>query len=92
MSLRYCKKELSYEVYVLHADKHESLLQVDSIIFDGFGQAYPNYLGKFAISLWHLKKEVRSEVRDLTALAGLNIALAIYYTSSVFPLLTLSLP
>ena len=31
------------------ADKHESLLEVDSIIFDWFGQAYPNYLGKFAI-------------------------------------------
>ena len=31
--------------------KHESLLQVDTIIFDGFGQAYPKYLGKFAISL-----------------------------------------
>ena len=31
--------------------KHESLLQVDTIIFDGFGQACPKYLGKFAISL-----------------------------------------
>ena len=31
-----------YEVDVLNADKHESLLQVDSIIFDGFGQACPN--------------------------------------------------
>ena len=51
VSLQYLKKELSYEVDVLHADKHESLLQVDSIIFDGFGQAYPNYPGKFAISL-----------------------------------------
>ena len=28
MFLQYLKKELSYEVDILHADKHESLLQV----------------------------------------------------------------
>ena len=39
MSLQYFKRELSYEVYVLHADKHEILLQINSVIFDGFGQA-----------------------------------------------------
>ena len=66
-------------------------LQVDSIIFDGFDEACPKYMGKFAISLWHLKKEVRNEVRDLTALAGLNTVLAIYYTSMVLPQLTLFL-
>ena len=32
MSLQYLKKELIYEVDVFHADKHESLLHVDSII------------------------------------------------------------
>ena len=48
-SLQYLKKELSYEVDVVHANKHESLLQVDSIIFDGFGQACPKYLVKFAM-------------------------------------------
>ena len=51
MSLQYLKKELSYRVDAVHADEHENLLQVDSIIFDGFNQACPNYLGKFAISL-----------------------------------------
>ena len=39
VSLQYLKRELSYEVDVLHVDKPESLLQVDTIIFDGFGQA-----------------------------------------------------
>ena len=34
--MQYLKKEFSYEVGVLHADKHESLLQVDSIITDTF--------------------------------------------------------
>ena len=45
------KKVLRYEVDILHADKHESLLQVDNIIFEWFGQAYPNYMGKFAIEM-----------------------------------------
>ena len=61
MPVQYLKKELSYEVDVLNADTHENLSQVDIIIFDGFGQACPNYLGKFSIPLWHLKKEVRNE-------------------------------
>ena len=51
MSLSYLKEELSYEVDVLHAGKHKSILQVDSIIFDGFGQACLKYPGKFAVSL-----------------------------------------
>ena len=51
VSLQYLKKELSSKVDVLHTDKHESILQVDSIIFDGFGQAYPRYPDKFVISL-----------------------------------------
>ena len=51
MSLQCLKKELSYEVDVLHSDKYKCLLQVETIIFDGVGQACPNYPGKFAISL-----------------------------------------
>ena len=43
------KKELSFEVDVLNADKHES--EVDSISFGGFGQACPNNPDKFAMSL-----------------------------------------
>ena len=43
------------------------------------------------ISLWHLKKEVKNEVRNLTALPASNTALTIYYVSRVFPPLTLSL-
>ena len=41
----------------LHADKHESLLQVNSIIFDGFGQTCPNYTVKFAIYSDLLRKK-----------------------------------
>ena len=68
--LQFLKNELSYEAGVLHADRHESLLQVDNIIFDGSGQKGPKYSAKFAMSLCHLKKEVRNEVSDLTALTG----------------------
>ena len=50
---------MSYEDDVLHADK-QSPSQVDSIIFDDFGQACPSYPGKFAISLCHQKKEGRN--------------------------------
>ena len=35
VSLQYLKKELSDEVDFLHADKHESLLQIDSMISMG---------------------------------------------------------
>ena len=61
MSLHYLKEELSYEVDALHADKHESFLQVDSMIFDGFDQACQNYPVKFAVTLRHLNKGVINE-------------------------------
>ena len=60
MSLQDFKKELGYKVDVLHANKHESLLQVDSIILSEVYQVCTEYSGKFAISLWHLKEEVRN--------------------------------
>ena len=54
------KKKLSHEVEILHADENEneseSLLQVDTIIFDGVGQACPKHLDKFRMSLYHLKR------------------------------------
>ena len=47
---------------------------------------------KFAISLWHLKKEVRNEIRDLTALVDANATLTHCYTSNVLSPLMLFLP
>ena len=61
--LQYVKKEVSDKVDYLHADKHESFLQIDTIIFDGDGQAFP----KFPKSLQYLKKEVSDEVDFLHA-------------------------
>ena len=49
--LQYLNEKLSYEVDVLHADKHRSVLQVDTNILMGVVQPYPKYPGKFAMSL-----------------------------------------
>ena len=68
VSLQYLKKELSDEVDFLHADKHESLLQIDSMILMGIvkhSQSSQN--SKFAMSLQYLKKEVKDEVDFLHA-------------------------
>ena len=54
---------MSDEVDFLHADKHESLLQIDSMILMGMvkhSQISQN--SKFAVSLKYLKKEVKDEV------------------------------
>ena len=62
----YLKKEVSNEVDSLHADKHESLIQIDAMILIGMvkhSQSSQN--SKFAMSLQYLKKEVRDEVNFL---------------------------
>ena len=76
---------MSYEADVLHADRRESLLQVDTFLFDAFGQGCPKYPAKFAMSLWHLKKEDRNEVRNLAALPGSKAGLTMYYTFNILP-------
>ena len=43
ISLQYLKKEVSDEFDILHVDKNESYLQIDTMIFDGFGQAFPKF-------------------------------------------------
>ena len=40
ISLSYLKKEVRDEVNFLHADKHESFLQTDTMIFDVDGQTF----------------------------------------------------
>ena len=61
-------KEVSVEVGFLHANKHESLLQIDTMILMGmssYSQSSQNSM--FAMSLQYLKKEVRDEVEFLHA-------------------------
>ena len=55
--------EVSAEVDSVHADKHESLIEIDTMILMGiikYSQSSQN--SKFAMSLQYLKKEVRDEV------------------------------
>ena len=68
ISLQYIKKELGNEVDFLHADKYESLLQIDSMILMWMvkhSQSSQN--SSFAMSLQYLKKEVKDEVDFLHA-------------------------
>ena len=62
--MQYLKKEVNDEdKHFLHADKHESLLQIDTMILMGIvkhSQSSQN--SKFTMSLQYLKKEVRDEV------------------------------
>ena len=60
--------KLRDEVEFLHTDKHESLLQIDSMILMGMvkhSQSFQN--SKFAMSLQYPKKEVKDEVDFLHA-------------------------
>ena len=40
ISLNYLKKDVTNEVDFLHADKHESFLQIDTMISNGDGQVF----------------------------------------------------
>ena len=43
ISVQYLKKGVSDEVDFLHADKDAGYLQIDTMIFDGDGQAFPKF-------------------------------------------------
>ena len=62
--MQYLKKEVSDEdKHFLHADKHESLLQIDTMILMGMVKhSQIPQTSKFTISLQYLKKEARDEV------------------------------
>ena len=81
MSLQYHKNEVRKEVDFLHADKHQSFLQVDfntlsikvfykvilSLLMGMIKHSQSTQSNKFAISLQYLKKEVRNGVHFLHA-------------------------
>ena len=43
ISLKYLKKDVTDEVDFLHADKHESFLQIDTMISNGDGQVFTKF-------------------------------------------------
>ena len=68
ISLQHLQKEVSDAVDFLHADKHESLLQIDTMILMEMVKHSQSYQkSKFAMSLQYLKKEVRDEIDFLHA-------------------------
>ena len=59
---------MSDEVDFLHADKHESLLQIDSMIVMGTFKHFHSFQNsKCAMSLQYLREEVKDEVGFLHA-------------------------
>ena len=79
MSLQYLKKQVRDEVDFLHADKHQSFLQVDfntlgikdpykvilSLLLGMIKDSQSTQSNKLAISLQYLKKQVRKGVHFL---------------------------
>ena len=60
ISLQHLQKEVSDAVDFLHADKHESLLQIDTkILMEIVKYSRSSQNSKFAMSLQYLKKENR---------------------------------
>ena len=63
ISLQYIKKEVSDGVNFLHADKHESLIQIDTMILMGMAKhPQSSQNSQFAMPSQFHKKEVRDEV------------------------------
>ena len=68
VSLQYVKKDVSDEDDSLHADNHESLLQIDTmILLEIVRHSQNSQNSKFSIFWQYLKKEVRNEVDFLHA-------------------------
>ena len=52
--LQCLKKGSGQEADLLHTDKH---VMINTIIFDGFGQAYPKNLGNMFLTSWEKSQE-----------------------------------
>ena len=68
ISQQYIKKEVNDEVDFLLAEKHENLLQIDTVILMEMIKHFQTFQNsKFAMSLQYVKKEVRDEFDFLHA-------------------------
>ena len=58
--MKYLKKEVSDEIDFLHADKHKSLLQIDTMTLIGIGKhSQSSQNSKITLSLQYIEKKVR---------------------------------
>ena len=63
ISLQHLKKVVSDAVDFLHADKHETLLQIDiMILMEMLKYSQSSQNSKFAMSLQHLKKKLEMKL------------------------------
>ena len=75
------------EVDFLHVDKHESMMQIDTMILMGMAKhSQSSRNSKFAISLQYLKKEVLDEV-DFCLQINITVSykLILTFWASKFP-------
>ena len=63
ISLQYLKREVNDKVDILHAGKHEILLQIDTmILIEMIKHFQSSQYSKFAISVQYLKKEAEDKL------------------------------
>ena len=68
ISLQYLKREVNDKVDILHAGKHEILLQIDTmILIEMIKHFQSSQYSKFAISVQYLKKEAEDKLIFLHA-------------------------
>ena len=61
--MQYLKEEVIDEIDFLHANKHESLLEIDTMTLIGLvNHSQSSQNSKFAMSLQYIKKEFRKGV------------------------------
>ena len=65
ISLQYLKEELSGEVGFLHAEKHESFLQIDNMIFDRDDQALPKFSRKQVCNVFTISQKKKLEMKSI---------------------------
>ena len=82
ISLQHLKKEVSDTVDFLHADKHESLLQIDTmILMETVKYSQSSQNRKFAMSLQYLKKKLELK---LTFCMQINIKVSYKLISTLW--------
>ena len=82
ISLQHLKKEVSNTVDFLHADKHESLLQIDTmILMETVKYSQSSQNRKFAMSLQYLKKKLELK---LTFCMQINIKVSYKLISTLW--------
>ena len=75
ISLQYLKKEVNHEVDFLHADKHENLRKIDTMILMGMVKHFKSSQNsKFAMPLQYLKKNLEMKLKHFCIQINIKVA------------------